>query len=162
MWKDLDFIKLWDAMLLDKKSRDGKVNFLLPTRLGHIEKVEGVSPSAVQSALEAMRLEAGSIRSVRKSSRRRARFCISFACVSGRRTFCCLPVSFSLAACAKLGRIPTAEALRVLLAFICFCSLSSVGYVINDWTDIARDKLHPVKKTARSHQEYPRPQPRLA
>jgi 4-hydroxybenzoate polyprenyltransferase len=39
-----------------------------------------------------------------------------------------------------------AEALRVLLAFLCFCALSSVGYVINDWTDIARDRLHPVKK----------------
>jgi 4-hydroxybenzoate polyprenyltransferase len=39
-----------------------------------------------------------------------------------------------------------AEALRVLLAFVCFCALSSVGYIINDWTDIARDKLHPVKK----------------
>ena len=60
MPQNLDFIKLWNAMLLDKKSRDGKVNFLLPTKLGHIEKVEGVSPSAVQSALEDMRLQAGS------------------------------------------------------------------------------------------------------
>jgi 3-dehydroquinate synthase len=57
---NLDFIKLWDAMLLDKKSRDGKVNFLLPTKLGHVEKVEGVSPGAVQSALEEMKLHAGS------------------------------------------------------------------------------------------------------
>lgn len=52
---DLDFVKLWDAMLLDKKSREGKVNFLLPTRLGIVEKVEGVPPSAVEAALKSMR-----------------------------------------------------------------------------------------------------------
>jgi len=55
MPEGLDFVKLWDAMLLDKKSRDGKVNFLLPTRLGNVEKVEGVPPGAVQAALESMR-----------------------------------------------------------------------------------------------------------
>ena len=55
MPENMDFLKLWDAMLLDKKSRDGKVNFLLPTKLGHIEKVEGVPPGAVEAALEAMR-----------------------------------------------------------------------------------------------------------
>jgi 3-dehydroquinate synthase len=52
---DLDFVKLWDAMLLDKKSRSGKVNFLLPTRLGYVEKVEGVAPGAVEEALKLMR-----------------------------------------------------------------------------------------------------------
>jgi len=52
---DLNFVRLWDAMLLDKKSRDGKVNFLLPTKLGTVEKVEGVPPGAVQAALESMR-----------------------------------------------------------------------------------------------------------
>jgi 4-hydroxybenzoate polyprenyltransferase len=38
------------------------------------------------------------------------------------------------------------EALRVLLAFVCFCALSGIAYVINDWADLARDRLHPVKK----------------
>lgn len=55
MPEGMDFIRLWDAMLLDKKSRDGKVNFLLPTKLGNVERVEGVPPTAVESALESMR-----------------------------------------------------------------------------------------------------------
>lgn len=38
------------------------------------------------------------------------------------------------------------EILRVLLAFVCFCALSGAAYVINDWRDIERDRLHPVKK----------------
>lgn len=36
---------------------------------------------------------------------------------------------------------------RVLLAFACFCALSGATYLINDWSDIARDRLHPTKKT---------------
>lgn len=39
------------------------------------------------------------------------------------------------------------EAGQVLLAFLCFCALSGAAYVINDWVDIERDRLHPVKKT---------------
>ncbi len=35
---------------------------------------------------------------------------------------------------------------RVGLAFLCFCALSSVAYLINDWRDIERDRLHPRKK----------------
>jgi 4-hydroxybenzoate polyprenyltransferase len=35
---------------------------------------------------------------------------------------------------------------RVFLAFLCFCALSSVAYLINDWRDIERDRLHPRKK----------------
>jgi heme O synthase-like polyprenyltransferase len=35
---------------------------------------------------------------------------------------------------------------RVLLAFACFCALSGAAYLINDWQDIARDRLHPKKK----------------
>ena len=38
------------------------------------------------------------------------------------------------------------EAVNVLLAFICFCALSGAAYVINDWVDIERDRLHPVKR----------------
>ncbi len=38
------------------------------------------------------------------------------------------------------------EILRVLLAFTAFCALSGAAYVINDWRDIERDRLHPIKK----------------
>ena len=38
------------------------------------------------------------------------------------------------------------EALRVLLAFGCFCALSGAAYLLNDWMDIERDRLHPVKR----------------
>lgn len=38
------------------------------------------------------------------------------------------------------------EVARVLLAFVCFCALSGIAYIINDWADITRDRMHPVKK----------------
>jgi 4-hydroxybenzoate polyprenyltransferase len=38
------------------------------------------------------------------------------------------------------------EAARLLLAFVCFCALSGIAYVINDWADITRDRMHPTKK----------------
>jgi 4-hydroxybenzoate polyprenyltransferase len=38
------------------------------------------------------------------------------------------------------------EIVRVLLAFACFCALSGIAYIVNDWVDLARDRLHPVKK----------------
>lgn len=61
MPESISFARLWDAMLLDKKSREGKVNFQLPTRLGQIEKVEAVSPSAVETTLKAMKNSLGSV-----------------------------------------------------------------------------------------------------
>jgi len=38
------------------------------------------------------------------------------------------------------------EALRVLLAFTCFCALSGAAYLINDWHDLPYDRLHPIKR----------------
>lgn len=35
---------------------------------------------------------------------------------------------------------------RVVLAVLCFCALSGATYLINDWSDIARDRMHPTKK----------------
>jgi 4-hydroxybenzoate polyprenyltransferase len=35
---------------------------------------------------------------------------------------------------------------RVLLALACFCALSGATYLLNDWSDIARDRLHPTKR----------------
>lgn len=35
---------------------------------------------------------------------------------------------------------------RVLVAFACFCALSGAAYLINDWLDIERDRVHPIKK----------------
>ena len=35
---------------------------------------------------------------------------------------------------------------RVCLAFACFCALSGAAYLINDWRDVERDRLHPIKK----------------
>jgi 4-hydroxybenzoate polyprenyltransferase len=38
------------------------------------------------------------------------------------------------------------DAALVLLAFSCFCALSGAAYLINDWQDLERDRLHPTKK----------------
>jgi 4-hydroxybenzoate polyprenyltransferase len=35
---------------------------------------------------------------------------------------------------------------REVLAFICFCLVSSIVYIINDFTDREADKLHPLKR----------------
>ena len=36
--------------------------------------------------------------------------------------------------------------INLFLTFICFCFFSSAGYVLNDWFDRFKDKLHPIKK----------------
>ncbi len=50
-----DFERLWHAMTLDKKSRGNKVNFVLPTRLGEVRRVENISPEDVRTALTSTR-----------------------------------------------------------------------------------------------------------
>jgi 4-hydroxybenzoate polyprenyltransferase len=35
---------------------------------------------------------------------------------------------------------------RVFAAFCCFCALSGAAYLLNDWQDLERDRLHPTKK----------------
>ena len=47
----LEWSQLWAAMALDKKNRGASVNFILPSRLGQMVKVENVSESAVKRAV---------------------------------------------------------------------------------------------------------------
>jgi 3-dehydroquinate synthase len=44
---------LMGAMQLDKKTEHGKLNFILPTRIGHVETVQGVDPGLIRSAIHA-------------------------------------------------------------------------------------------------------------
>ncbi len=46
-----DFEALWGAMALDKKNRGASVNFILPTRMGDVTRVEGVKKSLVRDAV---------------------------------------------------------------------------------------------------------------
>jgi len=46
-----DFLALWEAMKLDKKSRGDAVNFILPTKLGNVEHVSDVPAEAVRKSL---------------------------------------------------------------------------------------------------------------
>jgi len=39
---------------------------------------------------------------------------------------------------------------RSLIAFVCFCALSSAGYLLNDVVDIEADLAHPTSAIARS------------
>lgn len=39
------------------------------------------------------------------------------------------------------------EILAAVVAAMCFCAVSSATYIVNDWSDIARDRLHPIKQT---------------
>ncbi|MCA9129566.1 MAG: 3-dehydroquinate synthase [Planctomycetales bacterium] len=45
--------KLWHAMQHDKKVEMGKLRFVLPTRLGHVELVQGISQDSVIAAIAA-------------------------------------------------------------------------------------------------------------
>jgi 4-hydroxybenzoate polyprenyltransferase len=40
----------------------------------------------------------------------------------------------------------TALLLRTLVAFVCFCALSSAGYLLNDVLDVEADRAHPTKR----------------
>jgi 4-hydroxybenzoate polyprenyltransferase len=39
-----------------------------------------------------------------------------------------------------------ADLINATVAFIAFCALSSATYIFNDWSDIERDRHHPVKR----------------
>ena len=51
-----------------------------------------------------------------------------------------LPIFFS----ANLFNLELAKV--AFIAFVIFCCTSSVIYIINDMSDIEKDKLHPIKK----------------
>ncbi len=48
---DADAEVMWDKMQHDKKTQHGKLHFVLPTRLGHVELVSGVERSMVLDAI---------------------------------------------------------------------------------------------------------------
>ena len=50
---DLDHQQLLAAMQRDKKTEQGRLRFVLPTRMGHVELVDGVQPDQVLAALSA-------------------------------------------------------------------------------------------------------------
>jgi 3-dehydroquinate synthase len=52
---DVPFEKLWAAMTLDKKSRGNSVNFILPTRIGDVTRINGVAPEVVAQCVEECR-----------------------------------------------------------------------------------------------------------
>jgi 3-dehydroquinate synthase len=43
---------LLSVMARDKKTVDGRLRFVLPTRIGHVELVSGIDPAAVRAILE--------------------------------------------------------------------------------------------------------------
>jgi 3-dehydroquinate synthase len=51
-WPDVSAARLVETMRADKKSRDGRLRFVLPTRIGHAETVEGVPEKLVLRVLE--------------------------------------------------------------------------------------------------------------
>ena len=62
------------------------------------------------------------------------------------------PVQWSKNAVVLAGVIFSGEAdqptqlVRALLAVLAFCAISSAMYIVNDWHDRERDRLHPVKR----------------
>jgi 3-dehydroquinate synthase len=53
-WPAVSAARLIEIMRADKKSRGGKLRFVLPTRIGHAETVEGVPEPLVRRVLDAM------------------------------------------------------------------------------------------------------------
>jgi 3-dehydroquinate synthase len=51
-WPDVTAARLVETMRADKKSRAGRLRFVLPTRIGHAETVEGVPEKLVRRILE--------------------------------------------------------------------------------------------------------------
>jgi 3-dehydroquinate synthase len=47
----LDFEQVLEAMSRDKKVEHGKLRFVLPTRMGHVELVSNVDPQLVRDVL---------------------------------------------------------------------------------------------------------------
>jgi 4-hydroxybenzoate polyprenyltransferase len=45
-----------------------------------------------------------------------------------------------------LNLLDTSLLLRSVAAFVCFCAASSAGYLLNDISDAASDRLHPIKR----------------
>jgi 3-dehydroquinate synthetase len=45
---------LMEAMQLDKKTEHGRLNFVLPTKIGHVKTVAGCSPTDVAESIEAV------------------------------------------------------------------------------------------------------------
>jgi 3-dehydroquinate synthase len=52
-WPKVTAARLIDAMRADKKSRGGRLRFVLPTRIGHAKTVGGVSEELVRRVLDA-------------------------------------------------------------------------------------------------------------
>jgi len=46
-----DFDRLWEAMTLDKKARGNQINFILPTAIGDVTRVDNVPAAVVRAAL---------------------------------------------------------------------------------------------------------------
>lgn len=39
-----------------------------------------------------------------------------------------------------------ADVVAAILSFVAFCAISSATYIYNDWSDVERDRVHPVKR----------------
>jgi len=59
VWPDADPDAMIPVMARDKKVAHGKLRFVLPTRIGHVELVGDVSPDAVIRAIESGKMKNG-------------------------------------------------------------------------------------------------------